>query len=245
MNVLIYVIIVSIVIIALIQFGLPVLFRAKKKLEETKTISKVSSIWTITLSLTLPILIGLAFGFMSASVAACLGWLNYGFGFGLFSGIALCIALLYQLPTLYKIRSSKALLGAMGVSLLIAISSFFFYPALSNFNEVDSFHHPIYLAVDNGFVNSVISYLGDIFPMQDYPISSTDTEIYSPERSFLESFTTASNFSYAVVGIVSVVAIFGGKAEEKRRKFLFNEVPDWEINIKKEAAVLAVSFIFI
>ena len=138
MNVLIYVIIVSIVIIALIQFGLPVLFRAKKKLEETKTISKVSSIWTITLSLTLPILIGLAFGFMSASFAACLGWLNYGFGFGLFSGIALCIALLYQLPTLYKIRSSKALLGAMSVSLLIAISSLFFYPALSNYDGVDS-----------------------------------------------------------------------------------------------------------
>jgi hypothetical protein len=106
----------------------------------------------------------------------------------------------------------------MGVSLLIAISSFFFYPALSNFNEVDSFHHPIYLAVDNGFVNSVISYLGDVFPMQDYPISSTDTEVYSPEHSFLESFTTASNFSYAVVGIVSVVAIFGGKAEEKKKK---------------------------
>ena len=111
-----------------------------------------------------------------------------------------------------------ALVGAMGVSLLIAISSFFFYPALSNYNAVDSFHHPIYLAVDNGFANSVISYLGDVFPMQDYPISSTDTEIYSPEHSFLETFTTASNFSYAVVGILSIFAVFGGKTKENKRK---------------------------
>lgn len=125
MNTLSFVIITSLVFIALINFGLPVYYKATKDAEVKDFIESSSSRNTIFLSLILPLFIGLS----------------------------------------------------------------------------------IYKAVDVQWVNSVIAFIGNIFPMEDYPVIHSESRIYSPEHSFLQTFTLVSEIAYTVVGITSLYAL--------------------------------------
>jgi len=43
--------------------------------------------------------------------------------------------------------------------------------------------------------------------MEDYPIIHIETRVYSPEHSFLQTFTLVSEMTYTVVIITSLYAI--------------------------------------
>ena len=220
MAILIYVIVISLVIVALIQFGLPAYYRANQKLEGVKTLDSSSSLRTIILALILPLSIGFSFAFMAAKIAACGGWLNPGFIIGLVAGIVLSIILIQLIPRVFKAESKVIVGGALVVSLMIALSSFLYSPALDNFNSVDAYHHPIYEPVGTEVVNSVISFLGNAFPMEDYPVIHTDNTIYSPESSFINTFANITNLCYLIVSFISLYAIVTGPYKRDKERIL-------------------------
>lgn len=207
MDIFSFVIITSLVFIALINFGLPVYFNAVKDAEVKEFIASSSSRNTILSSIVLPLCIGLSFAYMAAETAACGGWINPGMSLGLFAGILFCIMLIRVIPSLIKCKSKIVIGAALLVSFMIALSSIFLTVGLNSWDNVDHYHHPIYKAVDMQWVNMIIAFLGRTFPMEEYPIIHIDTRVYSPEHSFLQTFTLISEIAYTVVGITSLYAV--------------------------------------
>jgi hypothetical protein len=207
MDIFSFVIITSLVFIALINFGLPVYFNAIKDAEVEEFIASSSSRNTILSSIVLPLCIGLSFAYMAAEIAACGGWINSRMILGFFAGILFCIMLIRVIPSLIKCRSKVVISAALLVSFLIALSSIFLMVGLNSWDSIDHYHHPIYKAVDMQWVNMIITFLGKTFPMEDYPIIHIETRVYSPEHSFLQTFTLVSEMTYTVVIITSLYAI--------------------------------------
>ena len=207
MNTLSFVIITSLVFIALINFGLPVYYKATKDAEVKDFIESSSSRNTILLSLVLPLFIGLSFAYMAAKTAACSGWVNAGLVLGMIAGILFSIMLIRLIPKLIQYKSKIVIGGALAISFLLALSSIFLMVGLNSWDSLDGYHHPIYKAVDMQWVNSVIAFIGNIFPMEDYPVIHSESRIYSPEHSFLQTFTLVSEIAYTVVGITSLYGL--------------------------------------
>jgi hypothetical protein len=206
MNTLSFVIITSLVFVALINFGLPVYYKATKDAEVKDFIEPSSLRNTILLSLVLLLFIGLSFAYMSAETAACSGWVNPGLALGMIAGILFSIILIKLIPKLIQYKSKIVIGGTLVISFLLALSSIFLMVGLNSWDSLDEYNHPIYKAVDMQWVNSVIAFIGNIFPMEDYPVIHMESRVYSPEHSFLQTFTLVSEMAYTVVGLTSLYA---------------------------------------
>ena len=195
----------SIAILAIVGLGNPVYSIAKRKSKDG--MSKLSSLRTIVLSLTIPLFAGLSFACMAAKVAACSGWVNPGFIWGLIAGIVCFLLLIYLIPNLYQCES-KLVIGVSSLIIcLLSVSSIFISTGLNSWDSVDYYHHPIYVPIDTEWVNTVIAFVGRMFPMEDYPVISIETTIYSPESSFLWAFILLTEIAYGVVAITSIIAV--------------------------------------
>jgi len=216
MNILSFVIITSLVIIALISFGLPAYFEASKDVEVKAIITSSSSRNTILFSLVLPLCIGLSFGYMAAETAACGGWINPGLALGMIAGIIFSIVLIKLIPKLIQCRSKIVIGSSLLISFLLALSTIFLTIGLNSWDELDFYHHPIYRPIDIQWVNSVIGFIGRIFPMEDYPVIELENKVYSPEYSFVQTFSTVSEIAYTAVMVASLYGVI--KDNIKRTK---------------------------
>jgi len=216
MNILSFVIITSLVIVALISFGLPAYYESTKDVEVKAIMTSSSSRNTILFSLVLPLCIGLSFAYMAAETAACGGWINPGLALGMIAGIVFSIVLIKLIPKLMQCKSKVVIGSSLLISFLLALSTIFLTIGLNSWDELDFYHHPIYRPIDIQWVNSIIGFIGRIFPMEDYPVIELENKVYSPEYSFVQTFSTVSEIAYTVVMVTSLYGVI--KDNIKRTK---------------------------
>ena len=143
---------------------------------------------------------------VAARTAACSGWLNPSVSIGLILSVFI-LYLIYKSfsKILWNYKIVTLVISLCFAVLLTAFSSFI-SPALHNFVEVDEYHHPVFVPVNNEWINALIVQLGKMFPMSDnYPVIHLERRIYSPESSFIFTFTMVFQALCSIVGIIMAI----------------------------------------
>ena len=92
---------------------------------------------------------------VAARTAACSGWLNPSVSIGLILSVFI-LYLIYKSfsKILWNYKIVTLVISLCFAVLLTAFSSFI-SPALHNFTEVDEYHHPVFVPVNNEWINAL------------------------------------------------------------------------------------------
>ncbi|MBQ9554556.1 hypothetical protein IJU97_06575 [bacterium] len=210
-------IIISILLVAFASIGFPLLLSENRKQQDNANNLKPMTIGEISLVFLLPFFAALTVAYMMARTAACSGWMNSSIPLGIFLLIGLMLIFIKLIPKLIRCKNDYIPFIA-GIVLIITYGSIFIFgPALYSFDDVDQFHHPIFIPTDKEWVNTIILTLGKWFPMDhSYQTITFERRLYYPELSFIENFTTVLGGSMALVFTLSLVPFFNKKCRDKK-----------------------------
>ena len=143
---------------------------------------------------------------VAARTAACSGWFNPSVPIGLILSIVIVYIIFKSFSKILWNYKIVTLVISLCFAVLLTAFSSFISPALHNFTEVDEYHHPVFVPVNNEWINALIVQLGKIFPMSDnYPVIHLERRIYSPESSFIFTFTMVFQALCSIVGIIMAI----------------------------------------
>ncbi len=143
---------------------------------------------------------------VAARTVACSGWLNPSVPIGSILSIVIVYIIFKSFLKILWNYKIATLVISLCIVVLLTVFSSFISPALHNFVEVDEYHHPVFVPVNNEWINALIVQLGKMFPMSDnYPVIHLERRIYSPESSFIFTFTMVFQVLCSIVGIIMAI----------------------------------------